>query len=79
MDKAAVDLMERFDLDGMARELASGKYEACGAGAILAAMALSAKLGARESKVLHYANSGDVTGDMSGVVGYVSCVFYGGK
>ena len=79
IDKVAVDLLERFDLDGMTRELATGKYEACGAGAMIAAMALCAKLGARESKVLHYANSGDVTGDMSGVVGYVSCVFYRGK
>jgi len=79
MDKAAVDLLERFDLDGMTRELATGKYEACGAGAMIVAMALCEKLGARRSRVLHYANSGDVTGDMSGVVGYVSCIFCGGK
>jgi len=79
LDKAALELLEQFDLDGMSRGLARGGYEACGAGAMIAAMALSAKLGAKQSKVLHYANSGDVTGDMSGVVGYVSCVFYGGK
>ncbi|MGD9579610.1 MAG: AmmeMemoRadiSam system protein B, partial [Syntrophorhabdus sp.] len=31
--------------------------------------------GASQSKVLKYANSGDVSGDRSGVVGYISCVF----
>ena len=33
------------------------------------------KLGANASKVLKYANSGDVSGDRSGVVGYVSASF----
>ncbi|MGD0229786.1 MAG: AmmeMemoRadiSam system protein B [Syntrophorhabdales bacterium] len=79
MDKFAIGLIERFDLKGMSRELTGGKYEACGAGAILATMSVSEKLGAREVKVLDYKNSGDVSGEMSGVVGYVSCVFYGGK
>ncbi|MGA3173721.1 MAG: AmmeMemoRadiSam system protein B [Syntrophorhabdales bacterium] len=79
MDKAAIDLIERFDLKGLAAGLARGKYEACGAGAIFATMSVCERLGAGQSKVLNYANSGDVTGEMSGVVGYVSCVFYGGK
>ena len=57
----------------------SGKYEACGAGAILATMDVCKKLGAAKSKVLHYENSGDVTGDRNEVVGYASCVFYGGE
>jgi hypothetical protein len=76
-DKAAVDLLEAFDVQGLIRGLARGKYEACGAGPLLAAMMVCERLGARRSKVLKYTNSGDVTGDMSGVVGYVSCVFHG--
>jgi hypothetical protein len=44
---------------------------------------LAAKmLGANCGKVLKYANSGDVTGDRSRVVGYAAGVFYmtaGGK
>ncbi len=79
LDKAAVDLMEKFDIDGLGRELTRGKYEACGAGAIITAMQVCRSLGATQSKVLNYVNSGDVTGDMGSVVGYASCVFYGGK
>ncbi len=79
LDKAAVDLMEKFDIEGLSRELTRGKYEACGAGAIIAAMKVCRNLGATQSKVLNYVNSGDVTGDMGSVVGYASCVFYGGK
>ncbi len=72
-------MIERFDLKGLAEGVTHEKYEACGAGAILASMVVCQGLGASSAKVLNYANSGDVTGDMSGVVGYVSCAFYGGK
>ncbi len=79
LDKAAVDLMEKFDIDGLGRELVRGKYEACGAGAIITTMKVCRSMGATHSKVLNYVNSGDVTGDMGSVVGYASCVLYGGK
>ncbi len=79
LDRAAVELMEKFDIDGLSRELVRGKYEACGAGAIITTMKVCRQLGATQSKVLNYVNSGDVTGDMGSVVGYASCVFYGGK
>jgi len=75
MDKAAMDLLEAFDVEGMVRELARGKYEACGAGPIISTMIVSRMLGASRAKVLNYMNSGDVTGDMDSVVGYVSCIF----
>jgi AmmeMemoRadiSam system protein B len=42
-------------------------------------MKVCRSLGATQSKVLNYMNSGDVTGDMGSVVGYASCVFYGEK
>ena len=77
MDKAAIELLEAFDVDGMIRELARGKYEACGAGPIISTMMISRMLGAARAKVLNYMNSGDVTGDMDSVVGYVSCIFCG--
>ena len=77
MDKAAIELLEAFDVEGLIRELARGKYEACGAGPLLAVMMVCEILGARQSKALNYTNSGDITGDLSSVVGYVSCAFYG--
>jgi hypothetical protein len=43
---------------------------ACGKGAILVTMQVAAGLGADTVTVLHYANSGNVSGDHSQVVGY---------
>ena len=77
MDSAAIEMIRTFDVEGLVRELTRGKYEACGAGPLIGTMIVCEKLGAGRSKVLHYMNSGDVTGDMSGVVGYVSCAFHG--
>jgi MEMO1 family protein len=68
--------LNNFDVQGLARDLGSDKCEACGAGPMITTMALSQKLGANASKVLKYANSGDVSGDKASVVGYVSAVFY---
>lgn len=49
---------------------------ACGEGALLLTMATSKALGAREAKVLHYANSGDVAyGLRDQVVGYAAVAF----
>ena len=42
----------------------------CGGGPIVAAMIAAERLGAHRAQILKYANSGDVTGDKSRVVGY---------
>jgi hypothetical protein len=42
----------------------------CGGGPIVAAMIAAERLGAHHAQILKYANSGDVTGDKSRVVGY---------
>jgi MEMO1 family protein len=76
LDGGAIELVSNYDIDGLDRELPTGKYEACGAGSIVSAMVFSRRMGATRSKVLDYKNSGDVTGDMSNVVGYLSCIFY---
>jgi MEMO1 family protein len=76
LDKSAVELVGNFDIEGLDHELPTGKYEACGAGSIVSAMVFAKRMGATRSKVLDYRNSGDITGDMSNVVGYLSCVFY---
>ena len=57
--------------------MAGGNCEACGAGPMLTLMLAARKLGADKAHVLHYANSGDVSGDRSGVVGYMAAVLYG--
>ncbi len=76
LDSVIVGHLEHFDVPGMIKDLDMNRTEACGAGPMLTTMMVSDKLGARHSQVMKYANSGDVSGDRSAVVGYVSAVFY---
>lgn len=48
---------------------------ACGYGAIATMMVAAKNLGATRGELLKYATSGDITGDVSAVVGYSSIVF----
>jgi AmmeMemoRadiSam system protein A len=82
LDKIFLDHIDRFDVEGLNRDLKSNRAEACGGGPVVAIMLAAKMLGANRGKVLKYANSGDVTGDRSRVVGYAAAVFYktaGGK
>jgi AmmeMemoRadiSam system protein B len=74
LDRVLKKHLEAYDIPGLLASLRKGTCEACGAGPIISTMLVSQKLGATEGRVLKYANSGDVSGDRSGVVGYVSCV-----
>lgn len=75
IDAVTVEHLRNFDIAGMLRDTVSEKAQACGAGPMITAMMTARKLGARAARVLKYANSGDVSGDRSGVVGYVSAIF----
>jgi MEMO1 family protein len=72
LDTAFIQHVRTFDPEALSRALARGSCEACGGGAAVATMLAARKNGANRSAVLHYANSGDVTGDHRQVVGYVS-------
>jgi AmmeMemoRadiSam system protein B len=50
--------------------------EACGGGGIVAAMKTADLLNKKNSLILNRSDSGDVTGDNSEVVGYLSAVIY---
>jgi MEMO1 family protein len=76
LDGQVVARLNNFDVKGLIQDLASEKCEACGAGPIITTMMVSRQMGADAGKVMKYANSGDVSGDKSTVVGYVSSVFY---
>ena len=76
LDQVVIDHVNSFDSKGLFEDVSKGKCEACGAGPMVATMLAAKKLGADKAKVLKYANSGDVTGDRSGVVGYMSAVIY---
>lgn len=70
IDHKTLKAVEEWDYLNMSRNFERRVWEACGGGPIVAAMIAAERLGANQAKVLKYANSGDVTGDRSRVVGY---------
>lgn len=72
MDRVVIDCVSRFDTDGLQRALDAQPDHACGGGPIVAVMRAAQQLGARDALVLKYADSGDVSGDKSAVVGYMA-------
>ncbi len=76
LDKTVISHIERFDFTGLSEDIERGICEACGGGPMVAAMIAAEMLGANRAKVLLYANSGDVTGDRSSVVGYMAAMLY---
>ncbi|MGZ3559517.1 MAG: AmmeMemoRadiSam system protein B [Thermodesulfobacteriota bacterium] len=76
LDKIFLSHIDRFDAEGLNRDLKGNRTEACGGGPVVTVMLAAKALGANRGKVLKYSNSGDVTGDRSRVVGYGAGVFY---
>ncbi|MDH4223685.1 MAG: AmmeMemoRadiSam system protein A, partial [candidate division Zixibacteria bacterium] len=75
LDNLVIKDVNSFEPEALFKDLSSGKCEACGGGPMIATMIAAKELVADKAKVVKYANSGDVTGDKSGVVGYMSAVF----
>ena len=69
LDRILLNHLDRFDAEGLNRDLKANRTEACGAGPVVTVMLAAKALGANRGKVLKYLNSGDVTGDRSRVVG----------
>jgi AmmeMemoRadiSam system protein B/AmmeMemoRadiSam system protein A len=76
LDQVALDRVAAFDPEGLVQSLDRGKCEACGGGPIATTMLAARRLGATRSRVLNAANSGDVTGDRSRVVGYMAAALW---
>jgi AmmeMemoRadiSam system protein B len=76
MDRRALDDLVRMDAAGLLEDLEAGFSEACGGGPAAVTVMAAQKLGADRAELMKYANSGDVTGDRSSVVGYASVAFF---
>ena len=76
LDKVVIEDIKAFNEDRLFQDLQSGKCEMCGGGPVMAAMKASKLLGANKSEVMMYRHSGDISGDQSEVVGYLSAIFY---
>jgi MEMO1 family protein len=72
LDTVVLQLVEQFDPEGLQAALSKNPDHACGGGPAVAVMRAARALGATESAVLKYADSGDVSGDKSSVVGYMA-------
>ena len=76
LDQQVEKLVAGYNIQELADRFFSQAIEMCGGAPVLSAMIAARELGAINSKVLVYKNSGDVTGDHSAVVGYLSAVIY---
>lgn len=85
VDQKVIDAILNGDVENFEKEILSlqkMKIEnaltfACGQDSIKTVMLVAKKLGAKEIKLLKYANSGEVSGDLSKVVGYSAIGFFG--
>jgi hypothetical protein len=75
MDHKALNALQAWDYFSMSRNFQSRTWEACGGAPIVAAMIYAERMGANHALLLKYANSGDITGDHSRVVGYSADLF----
>jgi AmmeMemoRadiSam system protein B len=75
LDRVVIDCVARFDADRLQAALDVTPEHACGGGPTVAVMRAARASGARDAVILDYADSGDVSGDKSSVVGYLAAAF----
>jgi AmmeMemoRadiSam system protein B len=68
------DVLLTMDARALYDTVKSGRGEACGAGPVVASLLATESLHGRKCTALSQQNSGDVSGDYSSVVGYLSAV-----
>jgi AmmeMemoRadiSam system protein B len=76
MDAIVIGHVEAFDPEGLMKALELEPRHACGGGPMVSVLHAARQLGATEAQVLRYADSGDVSGDKSSVVGYLAAAVF---
>ncbi|MBW2609553.1 MAG: AmmeMemoRadiSam system protein B [Deltaproteobacteria bacterium] len=79
LDTEFIGHVKKLDPEGLAGSLSLGTCEACGGGPVITVMLAAKAVGVDRVEILNYANSGDVTGDKSRVVGYLSAALIRSK
>ncbi len=77
LDSIVAKHISDFDYEKLQNDLNSRKCEACGGGPIVVLMKAAGLLNKKKSMLLHRSDSGDVSGDNSEVVGYLSAAIFG--
>jgi AmmeMemoRadiSam system protein B len=75
MDRQVLDALDARSPDTLMALLEKEPHHACGGGPMVAVLRAMARSGPVGGGVLAYADSGDVTGDKSSVVGYAAAAF----
>jgi len=76
LDGVVLGYVEALDADGLMDALEREPRHACGGGPMVSVLRAAAQLGWTEASVLRYADSGDVSGDKSSVVGYMAAAIW---
>jgi AmmeMemoRadiSam system protein B len=76
LDGVVLDRVSAMDAHGLMQALEREPRHACGGGPMVAVLAAARQLGASNARVLNYADSGDVSGDKSSVVGYMAAAIW---
>lgn len=76
LDGVVLECVGALDARGLMRALEREPRHACGGGPMVAVLDAAARLGASTATVLRYADSGDVSGDKSAVVGYMAAAIW---
>jgi AmmeMemoRadiSam system protein B len=76
LDSIVEQRIKNLDYEGLQKDLELNTCEACGGGGIVTAMRTADMLNKKNTIILKRSDSGDISGDNSEVVGYLSAVLY---
>jgi predicted class III extradiol MEMO1 family dioxygenase len=76
LDQIVLTHVDALDADGLMAALEREPRHACGGGPMVSVLHAARQLGASSARVLRYADSGDVSGDKSAVVGYMAAAIW---
>jgi AmmeMemoRadiSam system protein B len=76
LDHDVIAHVDALDDEGLMSRLERRPDHACGGGPMVTVLRAARALGATTSRVLRYADSGDVSGDKSSVVGYMAAALW---
>jgi AmmeMemoRadiSam system protein B len=74
LDQTIIECIQTLDPEALYQAEITGSGSACGLGALAAVIWAAESTNNPQAQILKYAHSGDITGDISSVVGYTSAV-----
>jgi AmmeMemoRadiSam system protein B len=76
LDEQVISRIDEMDDDGLMTLLEAKADHACGGGPMVSVLRAARLTGATRAAVIRYADSGDVSGDKTSVVGYLSAAIW---